>query len=191
MYKGSTKDMSLGNKYRNWTDTQLFLAMREDDTRAFGVIYDRYVPQLLNFVGRMLKDSLRAEDVVQNIFVRLYSMRKSLKVDTNLRSFLFVCAKNEVLNLLKSKWVSSVDSITPSVDVQDVSNLEEALIRKEQKRALEDYLSTLPDRRQEIFRMSRFEDMPAKEIASRLELSVRTVEKQLELATKDMRRKLN
>lgn len=183
--------MSLGNKYRNWTDTQLFLAMREDDTRAFGVIYDRYVPQLLNFVGRMLKDSLRAEDVVQNIFVRLYSMRKSLKVDTNLRSFLFVCAKNEVLNLLKSKWVSSVDSITPSVDVQDVSNLEEALIRKEQKRALEDYLSTLPDRRQEIFRMSRFEDMPAKEIASRLELSVRTVEKQLELATKDMRRKLN
>lgn len=183
--------MAVLNKYRNWSDAQLFAALRQDDTRAFEAIYNRYSPMLLNFVGRMLKDNLRAEDVVQNIFIKLYSMRKSLSADTNLRSFLFVCAKNEVLNLLKSKWVSSVDTLNPSLDVADTSNLEETLIRKEQRNTLSNYISSLPDRRQEIFRMSRLEDMSSKEIASQLDLSVRTVEKQLELATKDIRRKLN
>lgn len=183
--------MAVLNKYRNWSDVQLFAALRQDDARAFEAIYMRYSPMLLNFVGRMLKDNLRSEDVVQNIFIKLYSQRKSLAADTNLKNYLFVCAKNEVLNLLKSKWVSSVDSLSPSLEVADTANLEESIIRKDQDRTLSSYISSLPERRQEIFRMSRLEDMSSKEIASQLDLSVRTVEKQLELATKDIRRKLN
>lgn len=183
--------MAIFNKYRNWSDAQLFAALRQDDSRAFEAMYNRYAPMLLNFVGRMLKDSLRAEDVVQNIFIKLYSLRKSLPEDLNVRSFLFVCARNEVLNVLKSKWVSSVGGINPSLDVPDTSDIEGNMIRSEQRRTLSEYISSLPDRRQEVFRMSRVEELSSKEIASRLNLSVRTVEKHIELATKDIRRKLN
>lgn len=159
---------------------------------AFESIFHRYYPMVLNFIKGMLKDDGAAEDISQNIFMKLWINRFKLDRNQSLKNYLCVMARNEALNVLRSKRVSST-VLQPNVPellnrentVDDWYNFMEtnAIIRRS--------VEAMPPQRRTIFKMSRYENMSNMEIAVRLNLSVRTVEKHIELALKDLRNTAN
>lgn len=172
---------------KDQTDEVLLVKLKRGNIRSFEAIYDRYAPMVLNFVRKMIKDQMRAEDITQNIFMRLYVSRNSLEPGLSLKNWLFVCARNESLDVLRSKWAK----VQEIMEDAQVSVPEDEMIRRESAAQLRTMVDDLPDQRAKILKMSKLDDLSNREIAERLGLSVRTVEKHLELALKDLRGKLN
>ena len=75
---------------KDQTDEVLLVKLKRGNIRSFEAIYDRYAPMVLNFVRKMIKDQMRAEDITQNIFMRLYVSRNSLEPGLSLKNWLFV-----------------------------------------------------------------------------------------------------
>ena len=172
---------------KDQTDEVLLVKLKRGNIRSFEAIYDRYAPMVLNFVRKMIKDQMRAEDITQNIFMRLYVSRNSLEPGLSLKNWLFVCARNESLDVLRSKWAK----VQEIMEDAQVSVPEDEMIRRESAAQLRTMVDDLPDQRAKILKMSKLDELSNREIAERLGLSVRTVEKHLELALKDLRGKLN
>ena len=178
-------------KDEKYTDAELIaeLLSGKDDVLAYERIFHRYYPMVSGFIRGMLKDDAMAEDVAQNIFMKLWINRFRLKKETCLRSWLYVLAKNEALNILRSK---RANSIVLQPDVQETkiseSTVEDWYNYVETNARLRNDIEAMPPQRRMIFNMSRYENLSNLEIAIRLNLSVRTVEKHIELALKDLRR---
>lgn len=167
-------------------DEVLIRAMSDGDMEAFAEIYNAYAPALRRFVAGLVKNMAKAEDIVQNIFLRMASSRPVIADEQALRNWLFVCARNEVISMLRSKWESSVDKVSlyPEVPSDGVSAGEIMPV-------LDSALEKMPAKRSEVFRLNKVSGLSAEEIAERMGISVRTVQKHLELAGKDIRKYLN
>lgn len=91
--------MQMFKSIKDQTDEVLLVKLKRGNIRSFEAIYDRYAPMVLNFVRKMIKDQMRAEDITQNIFMRLYVSRNSLEPGLSLKNWLFVCARNEATSV--------------------------------------------------------------------------------------------
>ena len=167
-------------------DNILIQAMSEGDMGSFAEIYKRYAPGMRRFVAGMIKDRAKAEDIVQNIFMRLMTTRPAFENAAAFKNWLFVCARNEVISTLRSKWETQVEKV--EVLPERVS---EGILPDTTWSQLNSILAKMPPKRSEVFRMSKLEGLPVEEIAARMGISVRTVQKHLELASKEVRRHLN
>ena len=164
------------------------------DINAYEHIFQRYYPMVLRFVRGMLKDTVMAEDVAQNIFMKLWINRKTLQKDSSLKNYLCVLARNEVLNILKSKTKTSL-TFQPQLQDMDTSSqssmVEDWFNFVETNARIKNDVESMPPQRQAVFKMSRYEQLSNIDIAIRLNISVRTVEKHLELALKDLRKSIS
>lgn len=106
---------------KDQTDEVILVKLKRGNIRSFEAIYDRYAPMVLNFVRKMIKDQMRAEDITQNIFMRLYVSRTSLEPGLSLKNWLFVCARNEALDVLRSKWAKDVAKVQEIMEDAQVS----------------------------------------------------------------------
>ncbi|MBP5720588.1 MAG: sigma-70 family RNA polymerase sigma factor [Bacteroidales bacterium] len=167
-------------------ETVLIKAMADGDMGAFAEIYKRYTPGLRRFVTGLIKDKAKAEDIVQNIFMRLMSSKPSFENGTAFRNWLFVCARNEVVSTLRSKWESQVDRVQVLPERISDGIQPEAMMP-----VLNSVLAKMPKKRSEVFRMSKLNGLSAEEIAARMGISVRTVQKHLELARREVSHYLN
>ena len=167
-------------------DNILIQAMADGDMGAFAEIYKRYAPGMRRFVAGMVKDRAKAEDIVQNIFIRLMTTRPVFENAAAFKNWLFVCARNEVISTLRSKWESKVEKV--EVFPERVS---ECIQPETTLSLLDSILAKMPQKRSEVFRMSKLEGLSVEEIAARMGISVRTVQKHLEIASKEVRSHLN
>jgi RNA polymerase sigma-70 factor (ECF subfamily) len=169
------------------TDEEVLIkAMADGDMGAFAEIYKRYTPGLRRFVTGLIKDRTKAEDIVQNIFLRMMSSRPNFENVAAFKNWLFVCSRNEVISTLRSKWESQVDKVQAFPDrISDGIQPETSLS------LLNSVLSRMPKKRSEVFRMSKLEGLSVEEIATRMGISVRTVQKHLEIANREIRQNLN
>lgn len=164
----------------------LIKAMTDGDMGAFAEIYKRYAPGMHRFVAGMVKDRAKAEDIVQNIFMRLMTTRPAFENVAAFKNWLYVCARNEVISTLRSKWESRVEKVEALPE-----RVSEGIQAGMTLSLLNSILAKMPKRRSEVFRMSKLEGLPIKEIAARMGISERTVQKHLEIANKEVRRHLN
>lgn len=167
-------------------DSKLILAMAGGDMGALAELYKRYAPGVKRFVTGLIKDKAKAEDIVQNIFLRMMSSNPSFENVTAFRNWLFVCARNEVVSTLRSKWESQVDRVTVLPERVSDGIQPEAMMP-----VLNSVLAKMPEKRAEVFRMSKLNGLSDEDIAARMGISVRTVQKHLELAKKDVSLYLN
>lgn len=160
-------------------NSQLIRLLKEGDEKAFEKIFHKYYNQVYSFVLSTLFNKIFAEDITQTIFITLWEKRASLNPDVDIAPLLFTMAKNHVyrhteqqLRLLKYKQYQK-ENQSESVDTESLINshfLEEIL---------SEIINKLPDKRRNIFLMSRKEGLSNKEIASQLQISEKTVETQI------------
>lgn len=162
-----------------------------DDDNAFERLFKEHFKALHAYARVMLRDDDLAEEMVQNIFLRLWERRELLNVQTSVKAYLYKMVHNDCLNYFKHNKTKAKYENYASYTMEGKTNsAAHKLELGELEHHIAEALNDLPQQCRTIFQMSRFEELKYKEIASHLGISVKTVENQMGKALKIMRVKL-
>lgn len=172
-------------------DHELVSLLREGNQEAFAKIYQSYWMVMYMHALKMLKSEDDARDVVQEIFTSLWLKGQSIDPDVNLAGYLFVSTKNKVFDLITHKrvrldYLASLASFADAHSNQTLARIEE----KELLQALQYEIERLPAKMKQIFEMRINEHLTYIEIADKLNISDKTVKKQISNAIGIIRPKL-
>ena len=173
------------------TEPELVQRLKKADEEAFRIVYDTYKSKMYWYCLKFVKSSSLAEEIVQDVFVKLWENKESLYPGTCLGAYLHTIAKHKVLNYLKKEALNAAykkEQILSSseIDTQTESGLDYANYLEIANVAI----TKLPQQRQIIFKMSRQDEMSNQEIALALGISKNTVKVQLVKALKSLRNSL-
>lgn len=165
-----------------------FAPIAAGDRNAFEALFKAQYRPLCAFAMQYVKDGDKAEDLVQDLFFRLWMDREKTKVTSSLKSYLFQAVRNRCLNAVKVQ--GRVRSLNEEVDdaMDEDGRCEED--HTERAARVHAAIDALPEERRRIFKMSRHEGLKYQEIAERLGISVKTVENQMGKALKTLREEL-
>lgn len=163
---------------------------RESETESFASIYREYAPRMRHFVGRLLQDNVLTDDVVHNVFLRLWENREIITKVESLDRYLFRAARNAIFDIYDHRTIiAKYEQKSRSKDAE-VFNLEEQINAEDLAMLIELAVDKMPPQRQKIFRMSRYSGYSNSEIAEQLSLSVNTVNNHLALALRELKQGL-
>lgn len=169
--------------------------LKEGDLLAFEYIYNQWNAKVYYFVKNMVRnDVFLVEDIVQSVFVKLWEMKETIDPERNLGGYLFKIAKNMVLNQLKRQIHQDryeANEIATSKDYLYNNSTEQELDVRFLESILQEYILELPEKRRQVFLLSRKYYMTNKQIAEHLGISVNTVESQMTKALATLRYKLD
>lgn len=176
--------------YKSLTDNELFCLMQDGDKYAFEEIYERFNGLLYIYACKLVHDKEDARDIVQEIFVYLWS-NPNIKIKSQLSSYLYTAVRYKIFDWLdknksKSNYLLSLEKFVDQGDCITDNYIRE----KEFASIIEKEVSLLPPKMRQIFEMSRQQHLSQKEIAELLHLSDKTVKKQMSNALKVLRLKL-
>ena len=169
------------------SDKQLIRAIKGGDTKSYEKLFERDYDRYFSFACALLHDADAAEDVLQNVFLKLWIGRDRLDENRSIENYLLVSVRNEIFDYLRLKYNQTVvRGETP--EKEDASaDIEEEMFWSETSDRMDKIIKNMPPQRQRIFMMSRYENMASKDIADALGLSVRTVERHIYLALQDLK----
>jgi RNA polymerase sigma-70 factor (ECF subfamily) len=136
-----------------------------------------------------MKNEAEAEELVQEVFTRIWEARSGLKEDLSFHSYIFTIAFNIIKKHFRKKALTNEylnQQVYIDLDLQTTQQLDYNSLHA----YLEDVVNMLPEKRKKIFQLSRFEGLKTKEIANELSISTKTVENQLTDALKFIRKKM-
>lgn len=173
-------------------EQELIKALKNDSYRAFNSIYYLYAKRLYGYCMQYTLSTEDAEEIVQDVFIRLWHYRKRIKQNETLRTLLFIMAKHHLINAYRAKINSPIYEnyikYTDALGTEDTSN---RLEYNEFLKELQQALNTLPPTQRTIIQMSKLEQLTNKVIAERLALSEQTVKNQLSLGLKALKKRFN
>lgn len=172
-------------------DDNLVSRIRSGDKQALTLLFERYYDGLCRFVHSLIGSRLDVDDLVQEIFVKIWLNKDQWQPQGSVKSYLFKAAKNQSFNYLKKTHAKnnrgSVDELLQVASGMDaVSDLED----KELMAALSLAIAKLPKKTRVVFKLSREEGLTYPEISEVMGISVRTVEHQIARALRLLRKQL-
>lgn len=180
------------NCCRTLSDTQLLDLIKSGDEAAFAEAYERYWLVIYVHIMKMLGNEDDAKDITQEVFTILWVKAGSIEKCNNLAGYLYVSARHKVINFIRQNKVRRDYLNSLSEYAAEMRNTTfEQLNARDLQSALETEIRTLPPRMREIFELSRKQNLSYKEIAVRLDISDKTVKKQISNALKLIRLRLN
>ncbi|MCY4159771.1 MAG: RNA polymerase sigma-70 factor [Bacteroidetes bacterium] len=169
--------------------SQISRRLAQSDRDAFRELFEEVNVILIRFCWRFTKDNEASQDIVQDVFVKIWDKRDTLDPDRSLLALMYTMVRNRALNLSRdSHYSDGVDADeviiehTPGPDDQVDFDMLEGNVRK--------WIDDLPPRRRQAFKLSRFEGLTHAEIAEIMNLTPRTVNTHVMLALRDLRLKL-
>lgn len=155
--------------------------------KAFEAMYRRLQPALFRYAKFQLGDEEEADETVQDVFLAVWNKRDRLTFDDTLKAYLYRAVRNHAINRLKKSKLDTteIDDRVMGMPHEDDSG---AAYRQELLGQVFKQIDTLPESCREIFLMSRMEGLSHKEIAEILELSPKTIENQVGIALKKIRK---
>jgi RNA polymerase sigma-70 factor (ECF subfamily) len=166
-------------------DARLMLAFQGGDRRAFETLFARYTPRVLAFLTRMVRDRARAEDLTQDVFVRIYNAADRYEARARFSTYLFGIAHNLALNELARahRKYEQAHSDPSELSAADPSPGPEEKLDAERTRVrLERALALLPERQRAAILLRSEQGLDYDEIAGSLETSVSSVKSLLHRA---------
>ena len=161
------------------------------DAQVFEQVFKTHFKSLHAYACTLLDSEAVAEEMVQQVFYKLWERKEQVVVHTSVKAYLYRSVHNESLNYLKHQKVKSThQTYVMQQGQQQERNAAESLAGKELELKIKEALNELPEQCRTIFQLSRFEELKYREIAGQLDLSVKTVENQMGKALKLLRLKL-
>ena len=167
-------------------ESDLLISIREGNSQAFRQVYDHYGKKLFYFARSMNLDQESAEEIVQETFTTVWANRRKLKPEYSFNAYLMTIARNLIYNgvrreALMKRYVKNMEGKpTEYTHLQD----------NELNGIVNEILILLPDKCQQVFKMSRLEGYSNQEIADKLSISKSTVENHLNKALNLFRKHL-
>lgn len=155
--------------------------IKEGDRLAFRHLFETWFTPLCRFMHLYISEKTVVEELALDLFMHIWENRQTLQIQVSLKSYLFQAARNRCLNeLRKQKNTVSLDEISGEIIDAGVYSLEET----ELQNLIQEAVLALPDKCREVFDLSRNESLSNREIADRMNISVKTVEAQITKAVK-------
>ena len=164
--------------------------IQNGDPKAFEMLFHRYYGNLCLFATKILNNDKAAEEVVQNFFVKLWEKKEQINIDTSLQNYLFRSVKNHCLNHIKHNVIKENYIKLKEKEIELETDYDAHFLEVDLAKKIEESIHSLPEKRREIFQLSRKEGLKYREIAEKLNISIKTVEAQMGLAIKGLREKL-
>jgi len=171
------------------TEKELVKKLKDGDSFAFEVLFYKYRNKIKGFAKKMVPAQIDPEEIVQEVFVRVWLKKESINPDKDFQSYLFSIAKHLILDHLKSAVNRKLYFVgehfqhdllaDDGADIQIPGDVEEKLLS---------LIEQIPERRREIFLLNRFEGMSYKQIAERLNITENTVDSQIRNALTFLRK---
>ena len=171
-------------------DQELVKLLQRGNAEAFDSLFEVYSSKLFRFAFKYFRNDSDAEELVQDVFVKVWENRQALKSEHSFKSYLFTIALNQIRKYFNKKaaslrYLESLQNDTFSSEQANTDNFEAALQR------LNLIIDQMPARRREIFIKSKLEGKSSKEVATELNISPGTVDNQVSEALKFIRNQMN
>jgi len=166
-------------KYNSQTDTELWLAVCTGETVALGQLYDRHARLVYGVGLKMLGNAQEAEDLTQDIFIKLVENKKYDPARGSLRTFLMMLTRSRAMDRLRSRQSARRSQrklqINHAASAEDIDFATQSVIADEQSEAVQSALSQLSDEQQQALRLAYYEGLTQSDIASRLDIPLGTI----------------
>ncbi len=168
------------NQQEDISDTDLVHHVRSGEKKAYQILFERYAPKIYSFALSYLKNKADAEELVQDVFLKIWEKRETLDVSRNIKSFIFKIAVNTIYDFIRHKNIESVfkDFARDNYEFHS-NNTWDTVVFKEMQTTLNKLVVKMPAQRKKIFNLSKIKGYTNDEIANKLGISKRTVENQL------------
>ena len=178
------------NNGTDQTGLEFWEKIRLGDSTAFSYVFQKYYQALYQFAGRFVKDAQTAENIVQDVFVKLWTNRENCLITSSLKSYLYAATRNTALNFLshEKKQLSIEDLMSDRRDT--TANPEERIIENEMIDGVHKAIEKLPEKCRYVYLMKRYDDLKYHEIAEILDISINTVKTQMKRALKSLLKNL-
>lgn len=168
--------------------------IRNGNKKAFENLFDEYFDELHRFVWSYVEREDIAEEIVQEVFVKVWKQRHKLDPNRKIKSFLYQVARNLSIDFLRHRsrvleWQDEKKALHKFSN--NPTFLDDKLDKQMKLEDVKKAIQQLPERRRLIFVLSRYNRMTYKEIAETLDISVNTVETQIVRALKMLREKFS
>ena len=181
----------LGFLRMEFPDEQIALLLIKRDEAAFEQVFKTHYKSLHAYAFSMLKDEDDAEEMVQQVFFKLWERSESLSFSGSIAAYLYRAVHNESLNFLKHQKVKAGHQLHVAYSMKNKSEQAHGNVTgKELENKFREALNELPEQCRTVFQLSRFEDLKYREIANKLDISIKTVENHMGKALKLLRTKL-
>ena len=169
-------------------DQQLMIKLKNQERAAFESVYNNYSKKLYYYALKFVKSPEIAEDIMHDVFVKLWEHATMLNPEASLQAYLYKMTRNSLLNLIKRGNVEEriVEEIMNHAE-QFTLNTEEQIQYRETLAQANKAIGELPPKRKQIFEMSRDKGMTHRQIALQLEITDSTVNNQLVKAIKSIK----
>jgi RNA polymerase sigma-70 factor (family 1) len=170
-------------------DIQLLDKLRSGDENALTLIYKKYWQPLFVSSYNILKDKQACEDIIQELFIKLWNNRHTIEITVSLKAYLFASMRYEVYRQVRAGTARAdiFDELPARLQTPAAYGSVE---HKELIAQVNSVVNTLPEKCREVYKLSREEYLSHKEIANRLNISTKTVENHITKALRQLRTSL-
>jgi RNA polymerase sigma factor (sigma-70 family) len=167
------------------TDEHLMLAVKNGEVERFGELFERHHHRLFAFFYRMIGDASAADDLAQEVFVRMLKYRNGFGPESQFRAWMYQIARNVRADFLGKLQSESVLSRAAAADLRIA--LPDPLEKQEHLSVLQRALLALPEEKRELLILARYEELKYEAIAKMLQIEVGTVKVRIHRALKELR----
>lgn len=173
------------------SDQYLVELLRANDSEAFSILYDKYWDKLYSIAFNRLQDRFEAEEVVQDIYTRLWKNREKLVIETEFSRYLSGAVKLEIINRLakRARVLERVGQVAQRMYLVNDYDIHDRIDLQRLLNDVDQTIQALPKKCRIVFVMSRKEHLSHGAIAERLQISEKTVQKHITFALRTLREK--
>ena len=165
----------------------IFARIKDGDERAFERVFRAFYRPLCDYAVTLLGSEEDAEDVVQDLFTRVWADRQGMEVQESVKSYLFTAVRFGALNVLKRRAVEQKHSASLAEFIEDLQREDYSEEETRRVERIKEVLQTLPAQCRTVFTMSCLEGKKYSEIAGKLGITVNTVKSHVAKAYRDIR----
>jgi len=172
-------------------NNELTVDLSTNNEVVFEQLFKKHFRELHAYAFSLLKDWDVAEEIVQGMFLKLWERNETVQVRTSIKSYLYKSVYHDSLNYLRGQKVQLKYQTTTAYSMKNhIDDAAGKLTMGELEQHLQRALSKLPEKCRAIFHLSRFEELKYQEIASQLEISIKTVETHMGKALRILRKEM-
>ena len=172
---------------------ELLTRLKNGDILAFDQVYELYSHKLFSFVFKILKNEAEVDDIVQEVFVKIWESRDKLEDFKLLNSYIFTIAYNNSIDLIRKRINNNkyLEHLKNSASINFAPSIISQIEFTELKNQVEKLIANLPDRQKQVYLLHREEGLTYPEIAEQLGISKNTVENHMVKALKYLRQNMD
>lgn len=170
------------------SDKTIWKRIQNDDNQALKEAFDLHYKVLCLYIVQFTKNMQEAEDIVQNTFITFWLKRKKIQIKTSLKAYLFRTAYHLYIDQTKKEKCNDLLLLELQYNGMLDQIEEEKIIQQEKIIRVKEVINNLPEKCKEILLLSKYQRLRNKEIASKLNISIKTVESQIRIAFQKIRK---